>query len=89
VPFDARVAYDPARNVLYLNFERLEIKTPQMVDAIGAKVAEVCEPIAAQGLRRGSRGLPCHAARKVGSRGVQKRAIMRPGGRFDQWPVNP
>jgi propionate CoA-transferase len=51
VPFDARVAYDPARNVLYLNFERLEIKTPQMVDAIGAKVAEVCEPIAAQGRR--------------------------------------
>jgi propionate CoA-transferase len=51
VPFDARFAYDAARNVLYLNFERLEIKTPQMVDAIGAKVAEVCEPIAAQGRR--------------------------------------
>jgi propionate CoA-transferase len=51
LPFDARFAYDAARNVLYLNFERLEIKTAQSVDAIRAKVAQICEPLIAQGRR--------------------------------------
>jgi propionate CoA-transferase len=49
--FDSRFAYDAAKNVLYLNFERLEIKAPETVDAIGAKVRDVCEPIVAQGRR--------------------------------------
>ncbi|MFT3719128.1 acyl CoA:acetate/3-ketoacid CoA transferase [Pseudorhodoferax sp.] len=51
LPFEARFAYDAAKNVLYLNFERLEIKTAQSVDAIGAKVAQLCEPLLAQGRR--------------------------------------
>ena len=45
LPFDARFAYDADRNVLYLNFEHLEVKTPQMVDAILAKVRAICEPL--------------------------------------------
>jgi propionate CoA-transferase len=45
LPFDARFAYDADRNVLYLNFEHLEVKTPQMVDAVGAKVRSICEPL--------------------------------------------
>ncbi|WP_341643912.1 acyl CoA:acetate/3-ketoacid CoA transferase [Thauera sp. SDU_THAU2] len=51
LPFATRFAYDAARNVLYLNFEHLEIKTPQDVDAIGARVAQVCEPLIRQGQR--------------------------------------
>jgi propionate CoA-transferase len=45
LPFDARFAYDPDRNVLYLNFEQLEVKSTQMVDAILAKVRALCEPL--------------------------------------------
>ena len=51
LPFDARFAYDPGRNVLYLNFERLEIKTPQDIEAIRARVREICEPLLAKGQR--------------------------------------
>ena len=45
LPFDARFAYDPEKNMLYLNFEQLEVKTPEMVDAILAKVRAICEPL--------------------------------------------
>ncbi|HSW21824.1 MAG TPA: acyl CoA:acetate/3-ketoacid CoA transferase [Burkholderiaceae bacterium] len=45
LPFDARFAYDASRNVLYLNFERLEVKGPELVNAIGAKVRSICEPL--------------------------------------------
>jgi propionate CoA-transferase len=45
MPFEARFAYDAARNVLYINFERLEVKSPDMVDAIGARVRALCEPL--------------------------------------------
>ncbi|WP_454862651.1 acyl CoA:acetate/3-ketoacid CoA transferase [Paraburkholderia fungorum] len=51
LPFDARFAYDAARNVLYLNFEAFEIKTPQSIAAIRAKVAQICEPMVLQGRR--------------------------------------
>jgi propionate CoA-transferase len=51
LPFEARFAYDAAKNVLYLNFERLEVKTTEMVDAIAAMVAEICAPIIAGGHR--------------------------------------
>lgn len=56
LPFEARFAYDAAKNVLYLNFERLEIKTPQVIDAIGAKVGQICGPLIAQGPARAGRG---------------------------------
>jgi len=45
LPFEARFAYDADKNVLYLNFEQLEVKSPQMVDAILAKVRGICEPL--------------------------------------------
>jgi len=45
MPFDARFAYDSTKNVLYLNFERLEVKSPEMVDAIRDKVRSICEPL--------------------------------------------
>ncbi|HEU5296554.1 MAG TPA: acyl CoA:acetate/3-ketoacid CoA transferase [Burkholderiaceae bacterium] len=45
IPFDARFAYDPAKNVLYLNFARLEVRSPEMIDAIGDKVRSICEPL--------------------------------------------
>ena len=51
LPFAARFAYDAGRNVLYLNFERLEIKTPQAIEAIRAQVAAICEPLIQQGRR--------------------------------------
>ncbi|OLL30614.1 acyl CoA:acetate/3-ketoacid CoA transferase [Burkholderia sp. SRS-W-2-2016] len=51
LPFDARFAYDAAKNVLYLNFERFEIKTAQTIEAIRLKVAEICEPVVARGQR--------------------------------------
>ncbi|WP_179403195.1 acyl CoA:acetate/3-ketoacid CoA transferase [Burkholderia guangdongensis] len=51
LPFDARFAYDAAKNVLYLNFEHFEIKTPQIIDAIRAKVDAICEPIVSRGQR--------------------------------------
>ncbi|HDR9875242.1 TPA: acyl CoA:acetate/3-ketoacid CoA transferase [Burkholderia cenocepacia] len=49
--FNARFAYDAGKNVLYLNFERLEIKTQFDVGAIEAKVSEICRPIVARGQR--------------------------------------
>jgi propionate CoA-transferase len=51
LPFDNRFAYDAAKNVLYLNFERLEIKSAAQVEAIGAKVAAICAPVVARGRR--------------------------------------
>ena len=51
IPFDARFAWDAERNVLYLNFERLEVRTPEVIDAIQARVAEICEPLIRQGRR--------------------------------------
>ncbi|MEX3982182.1 acyl CoA:acetate/3-ketoacid CoA transferase [Paraburkholderia sp. EG287A] len=49
--FDERFAYDPAKNVLYLNFAQLEIKSSGVIQAISTKVAEICAPIVAQGRR--------------------------------------
>ncbi|MFM0337002.1 acyl CoA:acetate/3-ketoacid CoA transferase [Paraburkholderia fungorum] len=45
LPFDTRFSYDPDKNVLYLNFERLEVKSLDMVEAILAKVRSICEPL--------------------------------------------
>jgi propionate CoA-transferase len=45
LPFDSRFSYDPERNVLYLNFERLELKSMAMVEAMIAKIRSICEPL--------------------------------------------
>ncbi|RQR33304.1 acyl CoA:acetate/3-ketoacid CoA transferase [Burkholderia sp. Bp9142] len=49
--FDERFAYDATKNVLYLNFAQLEIRSLKVIDAIRAKVDEVCAPIAGSGSR--------------------------------------
>ncbi len=45
LPFDARFAYDAEQNVLFLNFEKLEVREPEVIKAIGAKVTAICEPL--------------------------------------------
>jgi propionate CoA-transferase len=45
MPFPARFHYDRERNVLYLNFERLELRNEAMVDAIGDRIAAIVEPL--------------------------------------------
>ena len=45
LPFDARFSYDAAKNVLYLNFERLEVKTLERVESMIAKIRSICEPL--------------------------------------------
>ena len=45
LPFDARFQYDEEQNVLFLNFEKLEVKSHDMVEAIRNKVAAICEPL--------------------------------------------
>jgi propionate CoA-transferase len=51
LPFDARFTWDADRGTLFLNFEQLEVKTPEMVERIRTKVAAICEPLRAQGQR--------------------------------------
>ncbi len=45
LPFDSRFVYDAAKNVLYLNFERLEVKSLALSDAIFEKIRSICEPL--------------------------------------------
>jgi len=49
LPFEARFSYDDANNVMYLNFEGLEIRTVQEIEDIRAMVKKRCEPVAQQG----------------------------------------
>jgi propionate CoA-transferase len=45
LPFDARFKYDDDQNILFLNFEKLEVKTLDQVEAIRDKVRAICEPL--------------------------------------------
>jgi len=45
LPLDARFRYDDEQNILFINFEKLEVKTLEMVDAMREKVREICEPL--------------------------------------------
>ncbi len=45
LPFDARFAYDGERNILYLNFEDLEVKSMELITDSVAKIREICEPL--------------------------------------------
>ena len=45
LPFDARFRYHPEQNILFLNFEQLEVKTLETVEAIRQKVSAICEPL--------------------------------------------
>jgi propionate CoA-transferase len=45
LPFDLRFAYDEGQNILFLNFEKLEVKSRETVEAIRDKVAAICGPL--------------------------------------------
>jgi len=45
LPFDARFSYDEAHNMLFINFEKLEVKTVETVEAIRQNVRAICEPL--------------------------------------------
>jgi propionate CoA-transferase len=45
VPLESRLVYDAESNVLFINFERLSVRTPQEVEAIRAMVASKLEPL--------------------------------------------
>ena len=45
LPLEARFKYDADQNVLFLNFEKLEVKSLADVEAIRRNVARLCEPL--------------------------------------------
>ena len=45
LPFDARFTYNDERNILYLNFEDLEVKSMDLITDTVAKIREICEPL--------------------------------------------
>ena len=45
LPFEARFTYDEQRNILYLNFEDLEVKSMDLITDTVAKIREICEPL--------------------------------------------
>jgi propionate CoA-transferase len=45
LPFEERFVLDPERNVLFLNFERLEIRDAAGIEAIRSRVRAICEPL--------------------------------------------
>jgi propionate CoA-transferase len=45
LPFDARFRYDEDHNILFLNFEDLEVKTLAMVDKIQETIKSICETL--------------------------------------------
>jgi propionate CoA-transferase len=45
LPLDARFNYDQERNILYLNFEDLQVKSMTVIEDILAKIRQICEPL--------------------------------------------
>ncbi len=45
LPLDARFQYDPGQNILFLNFEQLEVATADTVEAIRDRVRAICAPL--------------------------------------------
>ena len=45
LPLEARFKYNADQNVLFLNFEKLEVKSLADVEAIRRNVARLCEPL--------------------------------------------
>jgi propionate CoA-transferase len=45
LPLEARFSYDDERNILYLNFEDLQIKSMELVEDYEAKIREICRPL--------------------------------------------
>ena len=45
LPFESRFVYDAAKNVLFINLERFEVKTLETVEAMARQIAAICEPL--------------------------------------------
>ena len=45
LPFDARFDYNQDRNILYLNFEDLDVKSQEVIDDTAAKIREICDSL--------------------------------------------
>jgi len=45
LPLAARFQYDPQQNILFLNFEQLEVKSVETIAAIRENVRALCEPL--------------------------------------------
>ncbi|MEX3898404.1 acyl CoA:acetate/3-ketoacid CoA transferase [Paraburkholderia sp. BR10954] len=45
LPLEARFIYDDDKNIMFLNFSRLEVKRPDDIAAIRTQVCSVCEPL--------------------------------------------
>jgi propionate CoA-transferase len=45
LPLEARFSYDDERNILYLNFEDLQVKSMQVIEEVVGKIRELCEPL--------------------------------------------
>ncbi|WP_042885634.1 acyl CoA:acetate/3-ketoacid CoA transferase [Cupriavidus necator] len=45
LPLEARFNYDEEKNILFLNFEQLEVKRQEDVEAIRKEVIRICEPL--------------------------------------------
>ncbi len=45
LPLDARFSYDHERNILYLNFEDLQVKSMKTIEDVLAKIRQICGPL--------------------------------------------
>jgi propionate CoA-transferase len=45
IPFDARFSFDEGKNTLFINFERFEVRTLEVVEAIARKIATMLVPL--------------------------------------------
>jgi propionate CoA-transferase len=45
LPLESRFRYDPQQNILFLNFEQLEVKSRETVEGIRQQVRAHCEPL--------------------------------------------
>lgn len=45
VPIDQRLSYDPATNIFYVNFEGLNVRSKNDIEAIRSKVSDICKPL--------------------------------------------
>jgi propionate CoA-transferase len=45
IPINQRLTYDPSTNIFYVNFEGLNVRTREDIDAIRLRVTEICRPL--------------------------------------------
>lgn len=45
IPIEQRLTYDPVTNIFYVNFEGLNVRTRQDIEAIRSQVTQICQPL--------------------------------------------